>query len=113
MVRWTLLSPENWTSNLFSRFQFILPTPVKQAQDARQRKKEEMEKNIFFAKKLSLCHKLKCSHPNIFATWWWKLKYFKLFNLAELIVSNLRSTSLGCQVIGIRKSEFRAKTQFL
>ena len=89
MVRWALLSPENWTSNLFSHFQFILPTPVKQAQDARQRqrKKDKREKRIYFlAKKLSPCHKLKWSHPTIFATWWWKHRYFKLFDLAELIL---------------------------
>ena len=47
-----------------------------------------------------------------------KLWYFKfrLFNLTEIIVwkfESLRSATLVCNEIGIRKSEFVAKTQFL
>ena len=67
-------------------------------------------------KKLSLCHKLWFSNPNIFGTQCRKPLIFQ----ASIVWSN-KSRSLKCQRFttleskdtGIRKSEFVAKTQFL
>ena len=46
-----------------------------------------------FLKELSFCHKLKCSHPYVFATWWYlNLWYYKLklLDLNEIIILNLK-----------------------
>ena len=71
---------------------------------------------ILKGKELSLCHKLKFSNPYIFAI----LKCISLIFQTQIISSNiihslkyLRSTTISCKDIGIRKSEFVAKTQFL
>ena len=68
------------------------------------------------SKELSLCHKLKFSNPYIHGTWCCRLLIFQ----TKIIWCNriyslkyLRSMTLGCRDIGIRKSEFVSKTQFL
>ena len=70
----------------------------------------------FPGKELSLCHKLKFSNPYIYGTWCCRLLIFQ----TKIIWCNrihslkfLRSTTLGCRDIGIRKSEFVSKTQFI
>ena len=67
-------------------------------------------------KELSLCYKLKLSNPYILVISWCKPLIFQ----TQIILSKkiyslkfLRSTTLGCKYIGIIKSEFVAKTQFL
>ena len=67
-------------------------------------------------KELSFCHKLEFSNLYIFATGWRKPLIFQTY----MIWSNrnhslkyVRSMSLGCKDIGIRKSKVVAKTQFL
>ena len=72
--------------------------------------------DFFFIKELSLCHKLKFSNPYIYWTWCCRLLIFQ----TKIIWGNrihsfkyLRSTTLCCREIGIRKSEFVSKTQFL
>jgi len=52
---------------------------------------------------LSFCHKLKCSNLYFCGT-----LRIRLFNLKKFIVYY----TLGCEDIGIRKSEFVSKTQF-
>ena len=68
------------------------------------------------AKELSFYHKLKFSNLFIFVTWWREPYIFQ----TEIIRSDrihslkyLRSMSMGCKDIRIRKSEIVAKTQFL
>jgi len=72
--------------------------------------------NTILIKELSLCHKLKFSNPYIYGTWCCRLLIFQ----TKIILCNrihslkyLRSTTLGCRDIRIRKSEFVSKTQFL
>ena len=68
------------------------------------------------SKELSLCHKLKSSGHNIFATWWCKPLIFQILIILSLSINSLkylRSTKLGYKDIEIRKSEFVAKTQLL
>ena len=67
-------------------------------------------------KELSLCYKLKLSNPYILVISWCKPLIFQ----TQIILSKkiyslkfLRSMTLGCKYIGIIKSEFVAKTQFL
>ena len=67
-------------------------------------------------KELSFCHKLKFSNPYIYGTWCCRLLIFQ----TKIIWCNrihslkyIRYTTLGCRNIGIRKSEFVSKTQFL
>jgi len=67
-------------------------------------------------KELSHCHKLKFSNPYIYGTWCCRLLIFQ----TKIIWCNrihslkyLRSTTLCCRDIGIRKSEFVSKTQLL
>ena len=65
---------------------------------------------------MSLCQKIKLSNPYIFTTGWCRPLIFQTY----IIWSNgifslkyLRSTTLGCKDIRIRKFEFVTKTQFL
>ena len=67
-------------------------------------------------KELSLFHKIKYSNANIFATWWCKPLIFQI----KIIWSNritslkyLRSTTLDCSNIRIRKPEILAKPQLI
>ena len=81
------------------------------------------QKIVIFLQKIlndemSLCHKLNFFNPYIFDTWWCTLCKPLIFH-TWIIWSNrnhsendLRSTTLGCKDIRIRKSEFVAKTQF-
>ena len=65
---------------------------------------------------MSLCHKLKLSNPYIFATRWCKPLIFQIMIIGSNKIHSLkylRFTTLRCKDIGIRKSEFVAKTQFL
>ena len=69
-----------------------------------------------FAKGLSLCPKLKCSNPYIFATSWCKTLIFKSLIIGSNIIHSLkylRSVTLWCKDIGIKKYEIVTKTQFL
>ena len=52
---------------------------------------------------------------NIFATWWCKSSYAKLrfWSYITHSLKYLTSMTLSWKTIGIRKSEFAAKTQFL
>ena len=57
--------------------------------------------------KFSLGHKLKFSHPYIFATWWCKPLIFQtsiIWSTKIQTLKFLRSTTLGCRDIGIRKN---------
>ena len=68
------------------------------------------------AKELSLCHKLKFSNPNIFATQCRRPYIFQTMNSVRLNNVSLkyqRPSPSGCKDIGIRKFEFAEKTQFL
>ena len=65
---------------------------------------ENCKKLSFAEKELSLWHNPKISNPYIIATWWCKPL---ILDLTEY----LRSTTLVCKDIGIRKSEFVVKTQ--
>ena len=70
----------------------------------------------FCIKKLNFCHKLKSSDPNFFATWWCKPMIFQTQIILSISINSLkylRSTTLGYKDIGIRKSDFVAKTQLL
>ena len=76
-------------------------------------KRQKFTKQV---KELSFCHKLKFSNPYIYGTWCCRLLIFQ----TKIIWCNkirslkyLRSTTLGCRHIEIRKSEFVTKTQFL
>ena len=67
-------------------------------------------------KELSFCHKLKFPNPYIYGTWCCRLLIFQ----TKIIWCNrihslkyLRSTTLDFRDIGVRKSEFVTKTQFL
>jgi len=65
---------------------------------------------------LSLCHKLKFSNPYVYGTWWCRLLIFQTKIIWCNIIQSLkylRSSTLGCRDIGIRKSEFVLKTQLL
>ena len=67
-------------------------------------------------KELSFCHKLEFSNPYIFATGWRKpliLQTYMIWSNRNHSLKYLRSMSLGCKDIGIGKSKFVAKTQFL
>ena len=66
-------------------------------------------------KELSLCHKLKFSNPNIFATQCRRPQIFQTMNSVRSNSVSLkyqRPTPSGCKDIGVRKFEFVAKTQF-
>ena len=61
-------------------------------------------------------HKLEFYNPYIFATGWRKPLIFQTYMIwsnRNQSLKYLRSMSLGCKDIGIRKSKFVAKTQFL
>ena len=65
---------------------------------------------------LSFCNKLKFSNHYSFATWWWKPLIFQTKTVWSKKINSLkykRSRRMGCQVIGIRKSEFAENTHFL
>ena len=65
---------------------------------------------------MSLYHKLKLSNSYFFATWWCRPSIFQTKTILSNTIDSLkylRSTTLGGTDIGIRKSEFVAKTQFL
>ena len=65
---------------------------------------------------MSFCNKLKFSNPYSFATWWCKPLIFQTKTIWSNRINSLkyeRSRRMGCQVIGIRKSEFVANTHFL
>ena len=67
-------------------------------------------------KELSLCNNLKYLNPYIFATGWFEALMFqnKIIQCKRInSLKKLRSTTLGTKDIGIRKSGFVAKTQFL
>ena len=73
----------------------------------------ENRKQVNLVKELSLCHKLLFIIPISFAIWWWKPLIFQIcVMLWNRIYSlkYLRSTTLESKDIGIRKSEFVAKT---
>jgi len=76
-------------------------------------------RNYFFAiisKELSLYHKLKFCNLYILTTWWCKSLIFQtlvIWSNRINILKYLRYQRLSCKDIGIRKSEFVAKTQFL
>jgi len=79
-------------------------------------KDETSDDSTEFIKELNLCHKLKFSNPYIYWTWCCRLLIFQ----TKIIWCNrthslkyLTSTTMGCRDIGIRKSEFVSKTQFL
>ena len=70
----------------------------------------------FRKKELSLCHKLWFSNPNIFETQCRKPLIFQTYifwSNKSHSLKNQRFTTLESTDIGIRKSEFVAKTQFL
>ena len=65
---------------------------------------------------MSFCHKLELSNPYIFATGWRKPLIFQTYMFwanRNHSLKYLRSTTLDCKNIGIRKSKFVGKTQFL
>ena len=67
-------------------------------------------------KELSFCHKLKFSNPHTFEIWRCKPLIFHTYIIWTDRSHSLqcqRSTILGSKDIGIRKSKFVAKTQFL
>ena len=69
-----------------------------------------------FGKELSFCHELEFQNPNIFETCQCKPLIFQTQTILTRRINSLkyqRSTNSGCKDIGIRKSEFLAKTQFL
>ena len=69
-----------------------------------------------FIKELSLYHKFSCCKTYIFAALWSKPLIFQTYIIWSNIIHSLkylRSSTLGCNDIEIRKSEFVAKTQFL
>ena len=69
-----------------------------------------------YLKELSLCHKLKFSNPNNFATQCRRPKIFQTMNFVRsnnVSLKYKRPTPSDCKDIGIRKFEFVAKTQFL
>ena len=68
------------------------------------------------AKELSFSHKFWFSNWYTFATWWcWPLIFQTIIIWSKIVHSlkYLRSPTLKCKDIGIRKSEFVTKTQFL
>ena len=64
-------------------------------------------------KELSLCHKLKFSNPYIFTTGRRRPLIFQTYSNRIHSLKYLRSTTMGCTDIRIRKFEFVTKTQFL
>ena len=78
-----------------------------------------MKKNYInpkVAKELSLCPKFEFSNSCICATWLCKLLICQtqiIWSIRIHSLKYLKSTTLGCKDIGIRKSEFVAKTQFI
>ena len=72
--------------------------------------------NQFSTKELSFSHNLEFSNPYIFSTGWRKPLIFQTYMIwsnRNRSLKYLRSMSLGCKDIEIRKSKFVAKTQFL
>ena len=68
------------------------------------------------AKELSFSHKFWFSNWYTFATWWcWPFIFQTIIIWSKIVHSlkYLRSPTLKCKDIGIRKSEFVTKTQFL
>ena len=63
-------------------------------------------------KELSFWHKFWFSNPYIFATWWCIQTIIMWSNRIQSL-KYLRSPTLNCKAIGIRKSGVVAKTQFL
>ena len=63
-------------------------------------------------KELSFWHKFWFSNPYIFATWWCIQTIIMWSNRIHSLKYQ-RSPTLNCKDIGIGKSEFVAKTQFL
>ena len=70
-------------------------------------------KKMLWVKELSLCPKLKFSNPYIFTTGRRRPLIFQTYINRILSLKYLRSTTLGCKDIRIRKFEFVTKTQFL
>ena len=71
--------------------------------------KSELENFKYFKKELSLCHKLKFSNPYIFTTGWRRPLIFQTYIIWSNRIHSLkylRSTTLGCKDIRIRKFEF-------
>ncbi len=71
---------------------------------------------IFHLKELALCNKLWFSNPNIFRTQFRKPLKFQTMTFVRsrnISLKYQRFTTLGSKDIGIRKSEFVAKSQFL
>ena len=67
-------------------------------------------------KKLSLCHELRFSSPYIFATQCRRTYIFQTMNYVrskDIDLKYQKFTLSGCKDIGVRISEFVAKTQFL
>ena len=65
---------------------------------------------------MSLCHILESSNPKSLKPDGVNLYYFKLRVMWSARIQSLkiqRSMTFGCKDIGVRKSEFVAKTQFL
>ena len=67
-------------------------------------------------KELSFGHKFWSSNTSIFSTWWCKPSIFQTIIMWSKYIYSVkyqRSPTFDCKDIGIRKSEFVAKTQFL
>ena len=97
-------------TNCFFKFSF----PEKKLRLNFQHKK--LYGRLLFRKELSLCPKIKLLNPYIFAAWWCKPLIFQtliIWSNRIHILKYLRFTTFGCSDLGIWKSEFVAKTQFL
>ena len=71
---------------------------------------------LFYSKELSFCHKHKCSNSYICASGWFKPWRFQTLIIWSNRIHSFkyqRPPTLGWKEIGIGKSEFVAKTQFL
>ena len=74
------------------------------------------DRTVSLAKELSFCHKLWFYNRHTFSTWWCKPLIFQTIIIWSKMIHSLkylRSPTIKCKDIGIRKSELVTKTKFL